>query len=342
MYQVDIQNKKMNKLKTPTFSELNLKERYDIQEWIDDNPDILGEELLIIGKEIILNSNIRLDLLAIDRTGSLVIIELKRDFSGNNVDWQAIKYASYCSAFKDDEIFTTYQAYLDKKYTAKDAKEEIENFINGELEELNKEQRIILVSREFHSDVASAVLWLNEKGLDITCIKIDPFITDNNQLIVYPTKIIPLPEAEEYIKRKAIQKKENAIQQYSSDLISFDIPEYDGNELEEKLSDFLEQQGSLIERFIVFLKILLSEDREFNREEIKERFFEEYGIGDNVQHAGRLLSNVSQAITRKSNDFLRQLIKFGRDSDTAGAYKNSYYIEIKYRNLIQKIILEIE
>ena len=53
MYQVDIQNKKMNKLRTPTFSELNLSERYDIQEWIDDKPSILGEELLIIGKEVL-------------------------------------------------------------------------------------------------------------------------------------------------------------------------------------------------------------------------------------------------------------------------------------------------
>lgn len=342
MYQVDIQSKKMNKLKTPTFSELNLKERYDIQEWIDDNPDILGEDLLIIGKEVILNSNIRLDLLAIDRTGSLVIVELKRDFSGSNVDWQAIKYASYCSAFKDDDIVKIYQGYLDKKSITGNAEEEIKSFIADDLSllNLNKEQRIILVSREFHSDVASAVLWLNEKGLDITCIKIDPFITDNNQLIVYPTKIIPLPEAEEYIKRKAIQRKENAVQQYHPDSIS--IPDYDDNELEIKLSDFLSQQGLLKERFIVFLKILLSENREFNREEIKKIFFDEYGIGDNVQHAGRLLSNISQAITKKSNDFLRQLIKFGRDSNRVGAHKHSYCIDLKYNYLIQKVINEIE
>lgn len=46
MYQVDIENRSMHKLKAPTFSELNLRERYDIQEWIDGNPEILGENLL--------------------------------------------------------------------------------------------------------------------------------------------------------------------------------------------------------------------------------------------------------------------------------------------------------
>ena len=75
---------------------------------------------MIIGKEIILPSGIRLDLLAIDENGNLVIIELKRDNSGNHVEWQAIKYASYCSAFTDEEIFKTYQDYLNKKYNDKD------------------------------------------------------------------------------------------------------------------------------------------------------------------------------------------------------------------------------
>ena len=77
MYQVDISNKTMRKLNTPTFAELNLRERYDIQEWIDNNPDILGEELLIIGKEVVVGNGIRLDLLAIDINANLVIIELK-------------------------------------------------------------------------------------------------------------------------------------------------------------------------------------------------------------------------------------------------------------------------
>ena len=345
MYQIDIRNKKMHKLNATTFSELNLSERYDIQEWIDDAPEILGEKLLIIGKEIILPSGIRLDLLAIDENGNLVIIELKRDNSGNHVEWQAIKYASYCSAFTDEEIFKTYQDYLNKKYNDKDknAKQEIENFLIAfEMEKLNKEQRIILVSRDFNSDVASAVLWLNDKGLDIKCIKINSFISENNELLIYPTQIIPLPEAEDFIKRKAIQRKENSLQQYDADRISFDVPEYSRDELKIKLSDFLSKQINLKERFIAFFKILLSENREFHREEIKEIFFNMYEIGNDAQHAGRLLSNISQSITRKANDFLRQLIKFGRDHDQSGAYKHSYFIPDEYRQLVQEIIDELE
>ncbi|MEK9565129.1 MAG: MmcB family DNA repair protein, partial [Deltaproteobacteria bacterium] len=99
MYKVDIENKTLAKVQKSSFSELNLKERFDIQEWVDSTPEILGEDLLIIAKELVLSSGKRLDLLAVDKEGALVIIELKRDDSGSEVEWQAIKYASYCSSF---------------------------------------------------------------------------------------------------------------------------------------------------------------------------------------------------------------------------------------------------
>ena len=103
MYKVDIENKTLAKVQKSSFSELNLKERFDIQEWVDSTPEILGEDLLIIAKELVLSSGKRLDLLAVDKEGALVIIELKRDDSGSEVEWQAIKYASYCSSFSQDK-----------------------------------------------------------------------------------------------------------------------------------------------------------------------------------------------------------------------------------------------
>lgn len=63
MYKVDINNKKITPLNEVTFSSINLKERYDIQEWIEKNPEILEEELMIIQKEYFLPSGKRLDLL---------------------------------------------------------------------------------------------------------------------------------------------------------------------------------------------------------------------------------------------------------------------------------------
>lgn len=50
MYKVDIENKKLVKIPVTSFGALNLKERFDIQEWINGTPEILGEDLLVIGQ----------------------------------------------------------------------------------------------------------------------------------------------------------------------------------------------------------------------------------------------------------------------------------------------------
>ena len=215
MYKVNIHSKKLTKLSLTNFNEQHLKERYDIQEWIEKTPDILGEDLLIIAKELKLPSGSRLDLLAIDKSARLVIIELKRNDSGKDIDWQAIKYTSYCSNFLVDEIVSIYASYLNTDEN--EAKSKIEEFIDEEPEKLNHSQRIILVSKEYHSDVISAVLWLRDYGIAIECLRFKSFLDDNGELFVQPDKIIPLPEAKDYIIKKEKKQREIKIAQGAID-----------------------------------------------------------------------------------------------------------------------------
>jgi len=182
MYKVDIENKSLTELNKARFSDLGLRERFDIQEWIEKTPSILGEELLVIAKEYERPSRTRLDLLAIDKQANLVVIELKRDESGSSADWQSIKYASYCSNFTREEIYRIYAEYIGADEDESELK--IENFINEEPETLNDSQRIVLASKEFHSDVVSAVLWLREFGVDIQCVKLEPFVNQDRNLFI--------------------------------------------------------------------------------------------------------------------------------------------------------------
>lgn len=211
MFQVDIEGKRLHELTPKRFSELGLRERFDIQEWIEKAPRILGEDLLIIGKEVILASGKRLDLLAIDKTGAMVVVELKRDDSGDAVEWQAIKYASYCANWLPEEIFRQFSVYLE--VSEPEARQAIEQFLDADLEDLNKTQRIILVSRQFNSEVASAVFWLREQGLDIQCTRLAPFVDQEGRLFLTPDTIIPLPEARDYIERKE-KKQQSAAKEH--------------------------------------------------------------------------------------------------------------------------------
>ena len=334
MYRVDIDNKKLIEIPATTYSELNLRERFDIQEWIAGTPEILGEPLLIISKELILPSGRRLDLLAVDKEGALVVIELKRDNSGTDVEWQAIKYASYCSSFSHDEIYKYFAEYLGTD--GDDAQVKIESFINCEPEDLNQHQRIILVAKEFHSEVISAVLWLRESEIDIECIRVTPYFDQKGELFINPEIIIPLPEAKDYIQKKESKQKE--LKQPGKSSFSLEKSNLGLDELKDRIVESLTRPSDLTPRFRAFLELISQEDRIYNRDAVKQGLYEA-GVGSDIGQSGRYLSNISQFLTKKSNPHLRQAIEF-ETGGTHGETKDNYHVISEYRELIQQALEE--
>lgn len=51
LFRIDPKNRQSDRIEEVDFARLGLQERRDIQEWVADNPGILGDDLLIIGKE---------------------------------------------------------------------------------------------------------------------------------------------------------------------------------------------------------------------------------------------------------------------------------------------------
>lgn len=205
MFKIDRNGNRIGRLKPKSFSELGFRERAHLQEWIANQPDALGEDLLIIQKEFagFSETNERLDLLAIDKQGSLVIIENKLDDTGRDVTWQALKYASYCARLTKDQIRDIFQGYLIRQMTTLNAEEELCNFLDvDDYQEvsLNKgvTQRIMLVAANFRKEVTSTVLWLSSFKLRIQCFKVTPY-ADGDELFLSIDQIIPTKEAEDFM-----------------------------------------------------------------------------------------------------------------------------------------------
>ena len=106
MFRVDLSENRLVRLHERRFGDLNLRERDHLQEWLVRTPDVLGEELLIVQKAFdgFADTRERLDLLALDKEGRLVVVENKLDDSGRDVVWQALKYVAYCSSLKKAQI----------------------------------------------------------------------------------------------------------------------------------------------------------------------------------------------------------------------------------------------
>jgi Endonuclease NucS len=137
MYKLNRVGKQLTKLTPTSLTDRGLLERFDLEEWIATSPDVLGEDLLVLAKEYVLPSNLRIDILALDKSANVVVVELKRDLSGGDIEWQGIKYASYCSSLIPDEIYEILAA--SKGIDADAARLQIEQFIDEELDQLNPE-----------------------------------------------------------------------------------------------------------------------------------------------------------------------------------------------------------
>ena len=204
LFRVDPQDKATAKIAEVNFADLGFKEVTDIQEWVAKNPGILGGDLLMVAKEYegFDKTKERVDLLAVDANGALVIIELKRDDSGTEVHWQAIKYASYLQNASAAEIVKMLAAYA--TISEVEATERLLNHLDAEdLTALNNAQRIILASHKFTSEVLTAVVWLNRNaktpsGNLISCVKLIPFRDKTSDTVYLQTvPIIPVPGVEQ-------------------------------------------------------------------------------------------------------------------------------------------------
>lgn len=107
-----------------------------------------------------------------------------------------------------------------------------EDFI--ELDAINEtnfgnDVRIILVSAEFSKELTTSVIWLNERDLDITCVRMKPY-KYQDQILIDIQQVLPLPEAKDYQIRA--QKKAEERREIQKNLNSKDYSKYLFNGLE--------------------------------------------------------------------------------------------------------------
>ena len=214
MFKVNLDEQRLVRLERRRFAGLNLQERSDLQEWVANTPEALGEELLIIQKEFdgFADTRERLDLLALDKEGRLVVIENKLDDSGRDVVWQALKYVAYCSSLKKTEILDIYQRYLDLRPGDLRAEPSLCDFfevedLDGTMLNAGNDQRLILVAANFRKEVTATALWLIRHGVRVQCFRALPY-TMGEELLLDLRQIIPTPEASDYMIGMAAKETE--------------------------------------------------------------------------------------------------------------------------------------
>ncbi|WP_298918575.1 DUF4268 domain-containing protein [uncultured Algimonas sp.] len=218
MYRIDRETNSVTPLDARRFGELDFRERDHVQIWIEKHPEILGEELLVIQKEFDgwSEASERLDLLALDKSGHIVVIENKLDDSGRDTVWQAMKYAAYCSTLTKKQIVGIYARYLRGESPVETAAANIVEFLEaGSIDEItlnpSNQQRMILTARSFRTEVTATCLWLIGNDINIKCIELRPF-QDGEALYLSAGQVIPPPKTEEFMVGVGVKEKAEASQ----------------------------------------------------------------------------------------------------------------------------------
>jgi hypothetical protein len=216
-------------LSETTFGQAGVHERRDLQRLLREHVEVIAPDTFVIAEEFggWDESHRRIDLLAIDKDANLVVIELKRTEDGGHMELQSLRYAAMVSAMTFDKALDAYGQYLKQHGKEdEDPRAAILDFL--EWDEPNddlfaQDVRIVLASAEFSKELTSSVLWLNDRQLDIRCVRLKPYTLDG-RLLVDVQQIIPLPDTVDYqIQIREKSQKEREARTSNIDFTRFDI-----------------------------------------------------------------------------------------------------------------------
>jgi len=183
-------------------------ERADLQRLLRDRIEVLLPDTLVLAEEFCdwADSSRRIDLLCLGQDGALIVVELKRGDTGSHMDLQALRYAAMISPITFEDAVDAHARFLRRLGRVEDAQQRILTFLGWDEPDEGRfaqDVRIVLVSEDFSTELTTAVLWLNERELNIRCIRLRSYEHAGEHLIqVEP--IIPLREAGDYqIKMRA-------------------------------------------------------------------------------------------------------------------------------------------
>jgi hypothetical protein len=218
----EITDSTIRKIPETSFAAAGIFERADLQRLLRNQIEIISPGTLVVAEEFgeWEDSKRRVDLLGLDREANLVVVELKRTEDGGHMDLQAIRYAAMVSTLTFAKVVDIYDKYLKQIGRDGDASDMILEFLDWEEpdeEVFAQDVRIVLASGEFSKELTTAVMWLNDRGLDIRCIRLQPY-NDNNRVLFDVQQVIPLPEAAAYqvqVRQKEQRGRQEKAERYA-------------------------------------------------------------------------------------------------------------------------------
>lgn len=157
-------------------AEVKLDAERLIESAVESAPELLGIEVLIVGRQTQTASGV-LDLLAIDEERRLVVIENKRDRTPRDVLAQAIDYAAWASDLTYADLTTVHSKYRAKfGHEETDIAKAYEDRFGEQLDKIEDTPRIIVVASRLDDSTERMIDFLADNfGVPINAVLFQPF-----------------------------------------------------------------------------------------------------------------------------------------------------------------------
>jgi len=179
-------------------SEIGIKEK-NIENWIADNPQLIfpNEDILTIGQSI--SGRSMADVLALDTSGNLIIIEIKRDWSNRKTIGQLLEYAAKFKDVSYERLAEEVNKY--KKWEEGELYDRFLDFADDKefpREDIGTRQRIMIVAPDSDSGLKRVIDWLKDYGVPVEFVPFHIYTDkDNNPKLFMVDGVTSSPETPE-------------------------------------------------------------------------------------------------------------------------------------------------
>lgn len=123
---------------------------------------------MVIGREVKTAWDARIDILAINRDGNLVVLELKRNMTPREIVAQTLDYGSWVRELRGDDVAMIFSAYLTKHHPEKSEQSLdqafCEHFGVSEMpEEINDAHELVIVASSLDPSTERIVQYLSDE-----------------------------------------------------------------------------------------------------------------------------------------------------------------------------------
>lgn len=299
-------------------------ESLDLETWLESDPSIIRPGIKIIGRQVLTRSG-PLDLLAIDRTGNVIVIELKRERLPREALAQAIDYAADVATWTIEKLGEVCASY---------SGEALEDVLSNAFEDIDLEsltvngaQRIVLVGFALDPALERMIEWLSESyGVAINAVVLKYVRASAGAEILTRSAVISEIEEETRTGRR------------NPKIAMSDEPgTYSEDQLRPLLVDYLSRNLVTIGWIRDLLLPECMTQPTVTRNQLKELVAQTESA--DARKIGLALGSLSSQLGRKENDFLRQVLGYGYPNHYWE--KDDFFIRPEHRELVGQVLEEV-